>query len=270
MTLLTEINDQLPQFARQERKVARIVLQSPDAVLQMTITALANAAEVATATVTRFVRKLNCPDFATFKLRIAQAQGITVPPPDAGTAGDRVYSIYTQVLQGTWDKLDERQLHAVADQLGKARRVYVYGLGSSGYTAQEMAQRLIRMGIAAFAVTDSHMMIITAGLMTADDVVLILSHDGRTADVNEATSLARDAGAVTIGITASPQSVLAQTVAIPLIVQDATFVGPTHFVNSQLATVYVLDILTNILLARPTFARRMQASVDLIVERQTR
>ncbi|POD89177.1 hypothetical protein S101258_00117 [Lactiplantibacillus plantarum subsp. plantarum] len=66
---------------------------------------------------------------------------------------------------GTRERLDSDNLHAAVDLISKARRVYLYGLGSSGYTAQEMTQRLIRMGIAAFSMTDTHIMYISGGIM---------------------------------------------------------------------------------------------------------
>jgi DNA-binding MurR/RpiR family transcriptional regulator len=268
MSILNRIETAFPQFARQERKLALFVLQQPERVQEMHITELAQATGVGTATVTRFVKKMDCADYSAFKVQLAAAQGIQVPPPDTGTVGDQVFSIYSKMLQGTWAQLDMHQLEQVIKVISQARRVYVYGQGSSGYTAEEFVQRLIRMGIAAFCTTDTHMMFINASIMSAADIVIVLSTSGSSSEVNEAAKMAKQNGAQIVGITGSPKSQLAALVDFAVVVKNANFVDTTRFVNSQFASMYALDIITTMLLDNDTYRQRLQGTVALIMDRK--
>jgi DNA-binding MurR/RpiR family transcriptional regulator len=268
VSILNQIETVFPQLARQERKLALLVLQHPEKVQEMHITELAQAAGIGTATVTRFVKKMGCADYSTFKVQLAAAQGIQVPPPDTGTVGDQVFSIYSKMLQGTWAQLDMQQLEQVIAVITQARRVYVYGQGSSGYTAEEFVQRLIRMGIAAFCTTDTHMMFINASIMTATDIVIVLSTSGSSREVNEAARMAKANGAQIVGITGSPKSPLAGLVDFAIVVKNANFVDTTRFVNSQFASMYALDIITTMLLDNDLYRQRLQGTVELIMDRK--
>lgn len=153
MNLLNNIEAIFSTLSRQERKVALKVLQNPQEVQSMNITKLAKKAGVSNATITRFVRRMECSDFHDFKLKLAISAASSPEVPvssESDSMGDKVYEFYQKVLQGTWKQLDTDTIHNIVHAITKARRVYVYGLGSSGYTAQEFTQRLIRMGIAAF------------------------------------------------------------------------------------------------------------------------
>ncbi len=266
MSILDQIEAAFPRLARQERKLALLVTQHPDRVQEMHIAELAKAAGVGTATVTRFVKKMGCPDFSAFKVQLASAQGIQVPPPDTGTAGDKVFSIYSKMLQGTWAHLDMHQLEKIVQVVSSARRVYVYGQGSSGYTAEEFSQRLIRMGIDTLCTTDTHMMFINASLMSAADAVVVLSNSGSSREVNDAAAMGKTNGARLIGITAFAESPLAALVDFSVIVKSANFVDNSRFVNSQFASMYVLDILTTMLLDNEIYRQRLQGTVELIME----
>ena len=268
MSLLDQIEASFPNLSRQERKLALLVTQHPDRVQEMHIAALAKKAGVGTATVTRFAKKMGCADFSTFKVQLAAAQGVQVPPPDTGTAGDRVYSIYSKMLQGTWAHIDMNRLEQIVQVISNARRVYVYGQGSSGYSAEEFSQRLIRMGIDTLCTTDTHMMFINGSLMSAADAIVVLSNSGNSSDVNAAAEMGKNNGARVIAITAFSQSPLADLADFSVIVKSVSFVEDMRFVNSQFSSMYVLDILTTMLLENPTYQRRLKSTVDLIMMRK--
>ena len=197
MNLLNNIEAIFSTLSRQERKVALKVLQNPQEVQSMNITKLAKKAGVSNATITRFVRRMECSDFHDFKLKLAISAASSPEVPvssESDSMGDKVYEFYQKVLQGTWKQLDTDTIHNIVHAITKARRVYVYGLGSSGYTAQEFTQRLIRMGIAAFCTVDSHMMFIDSTIVNSDDVIIAISQSGNTDDVNVACSLAKQKG----------------------------------------------------------------------------
>lgn len=125
------------------------------------------------------------------------------------------------------------------------------------------------MGIDTLCTTDTHMMFINGSIMSAADAVVILSNSGSSYEVNDAAMLGKKNGARLIGITAFSESPLAKMVDYPVIVKSADLVANTRFVNSQFASIYVIDILTTMLLENDTFHQRLEGTVKLITDHRS-
>ncbi|MFD1317936.1 MurR/RpiR family transcriptional regulator [Loigolactobacillus zhaoyuanensis] len=260
------VEAQYVELSRQERKVALKVLQEPEKIQQLSINHLAESVGVSNATITRFVKKMKCANFYEFKIQLAKV-GVSPEPavPTKGTIADDVYDFYQKVLKATQQLLDPKTLTEVVQLMQHSQRLYLFGLGSSGYTANEMAQRLIRMGITAFAMTDSHMMYITSGIMQRGDVILVLSTSGNTSEVNQAVTAAKKNGAQVIAITGFSRSPLVEQSDLALVVKNSNFVDNSRFVNSQFALTYVLDIITTMLLKDDHYRANMDQTVEMIM-----
>lgn len=266
MNILKLVEDQLPTLSRQERKVAIQVIKNPEDVQKMSISVLAKKIGVSNATITRFVKKMHCHNFYDFKLQLANNSSQETKKKTQDSIAQEVYSFYNNVLSDTSERLDTDKLRKVVDLISNCRRIYIFGIGSSGYTALEMTQRLIRMGIAAFSMTESHIMFITSSIIGKDDVVLALSTSGSTEDVNKAAVMAQNNGAKVIGITGFESSQMYKLSDYPILVKNSNFVDNSRFINSQFAITYTLDIITMMLLENETFNKRLSHTVELILD----
>ena len=112
-------------------------------------------------------------------------------------------------MQDTLSLLDYGALDAAARLLLKARRIYVFGFGNSATVCMDMATRFLRLGLAIREYADSHMQVTAAALMTADDVVIAVSHSGASKELLQSVQAARENGAKVIVITSHGQSPLA-------------------------------------------------------------
>ncbi|KAF0384873.1 MurR/RpiR family transcriptional regulator [Pediococcus acidilactici] len=270
MNILEAVEQKYPSLSRQERKIALKVIQHPSQVKKMSIGILAKKAEVSTATVTRFVKKMGCQDFSEFKLGLAEATSTITEDVGNAPLPDQVTNFYNQMITGTWKKINQTALDEAVQLIRNAPRIFVFGLGSSGYNAQELSQRLLRMGINAFAPADSHTMCITSSIMQSDDLVIVLSVSGNSAEVNEATKLAKEHQLKVIAITAFDDSPLATMSDCKLFVQYSDFVDSTRFINSQLGIVYVIDVLSTMLLHDTDYKQHYQQTVEAILSRKLR
>ena len=70
----------------------------------------------------------------------------------------KVYGYYKSILHDSYELMNESQIRRIADWMDASRRVFIYGLGSSGLTAREIQFRLMRVGVDVDVVTDPHMM----------------------------------------------------------------------------------------------------------------
>lgn len=250
---------------RQEKKVARVTLQRPEDVQQMKITELATAAGVGVATVSRFTKHVGCKNFAEFKLSLARPTTEHRSQNESESTANEIYNYYQNILAETMEMLSADNLQLAVDLIRNSKRVYVFGIGSSGYNADEFTQRLLRMGIAAFAMTESNMMTIASSVMNEDDVVFALSVSGSTPEVCSAVKQSVERGAKVVAVTGFRNSALAKMSDIIFQIKSTEFVGDYDFINSQFAVTYVIDMLTQILLKYPDYHETMNRTINSIL-----
>lgn len=252
MDFITKLENIIPSLPTQERKVALFIIQQPQKAQKLNITDLAKAAEVSNATITRLTRKLNCKNFAELKLNLASL-GTSLSSTIDTTKDEtlyEVYEFYNRVLKENWQKINIEQLKKVVKLIQISKRIYIFGIGSSGFTAQEMNQRLLRMGISTFAITESSSMYMSSSIMNSDDLIIAISSSGNTDEINSSVKLGKQMGATIVGITGFSDSILARMVDIPILVKSTNFMNDARFVNSQFSIMYVIDLITTLLLKK--------------------
>ena len=91
---------------------------------------------------------------------------------------------------------------------------------------------------------------------------------GSTDDVNTACTLAKANATPVYAITAFKKSPLAQLADATIHVQFSTFIDNTRFINSQLAIMYVMDIISTRLLMEDKYREQFDQTVRMITNRK--
>ncbi|MBP2703784.1 MurR/RpiR family transcriptional regulator [Microbispora sp. RL4-1S] len=226
-TLVATVRAVLPSLTPAGRTIARLILDDPATAARHTITELSAASGTSQATIVRTARALGFSGYSELRLALAAAAAgerrDRLVPGDLGPEDPlaeviaKVARAETDALADTAAQLDPDRLGAVVGALAAARRVGVYGVGASGLVAADMAQKLLRIGVAAHAFTDVHLALTGAALAGPGDVAVGISCSGETPDVVEPVATAARAGAVTVAVTNHPRSTLAATAAHVLI-----------------------------------------------------
>ena len=79
-----------------------------------------------------------------------------------------------------------------------------------------MNQRLLRMGISTFAITESSSMYMSSSIMNNDDLIIAISSSGNTDEINFSIEFSKKMGATVVGVTGFNDSKLAKIADIPL------------------------------------------------------
>ncbi|GIH25013.1 transcriptional regulator [Acrocarpospora phusangensis] len=217
--LVASVRAVLPSLTPSARSIARLILDDPAVVARSTITELSAASGTSQATIVRTARALGFSGYSELRLALAAASGRgeqdRLVPGDLAP-GDPLADVIAKVARAEADALADtaaqlapERLNAVVAALTGARRVSVAGVGASGLVAADMAQKLMRIGIAGHPFTDVHLALTAAALAEPADVWVGVSCTGETADVVEPVRTAREAGATTVAITNNPRSTLA-------------------------------------------------------------
>lgn len=211
--LAAKVRTMAPSMTRSMQRVAETVAQDPAGCAQLTVTGLAERTGTSEATVVRTSRLLGYPGYRDLRLALAglaaQQESGAAPAVTADIAVDdpirdvvaKLAGDEQQTLADTAANLDTSQVEAAVSALVSARRVDVYGVGASNLVSQDLAQKLLRIGIVAHAHADPHLAVTTAVQLEAGDVALAVTHSGRTVDVIEPLRVAFDQGATTIAVT---------------------------------------------------------------------
>lgn len=253
-SVFTKINDEYYQLTASEKKTADYVMAHQREAQFMSISELAEASSVAEATVSRFSRRLGYKGFNAFKLALANsaARIRTDANPLSGEVLDddsltdvcrKLYAADVSAMTQTLELIKPDDIKAAADLLERAGKVLCMGQGGSMIIASEAAHLFSTASGKFFAVGDSHMQVIAATTMSADDVILFFSYSGATKDMIETLQLARARGAKSILITRFPKSPGAALADVVL--QCGANESPLQLgsVAARIAQMYLMDVL---------------------------
>lgn len=107
MNTLENIQNSMDLLSKSERKVAEVILASPQTAIHSSIATLAKMANVSEPTVNRFCRRLETKGFPDFKLHLAQSLANGTPYVNRNVEEDDSVAAYTgKIFESTMASLD--------------------------------------------------------------------------------------------------------------------------------------------------------------------
>jgi len=248
--MLAKIKSARDCLRKSERKVADVILAAPDASVQSSIQALASKAAVSEPTVIRFCRALECVGFQEFKLKLAQDlatrgtfffRDVSVED-SARELSAKIIDSAIASLMNVKNQLNHAALDEAIQMYVDCERVEFYGSGGSGVVAEDAQLKFFRLGKPAIAYSDPHIQHAAAALLDPAALVIAISASGRSEDLLHTVSIAKEAKARVIAITAtgSPLAAIVDLALTVDVVEDSDIFSP---VKSRLAQIVALDIL---------------------------
>ncbi|QWK21017.1 MAG: MurR/RpiR family transcriptional regulator [Thermus antranikianii] len=232
--VLAKVRAELPGLSPTEGAVARVLLERPGEAVRASIRALAEMAGVSPAAVTRLSRRLGFKDFRDLKVALALELGsLSILPPSLEVRpGDspeqvlaKVFRAEVQALEEALRGLNGEAFRRAAELLLQARRIGVFGVGSSVPVALDAYYRFLRIGLNVFMAPETHMQAVVASLMGPEDVGFFVSHTGRSRELLDSVREAHRAGAKIVALTSFSHSPLVDRATVALIapVRETTF-----------------------------------------------
>lgn len=257
LDVLSNVRQTLPRLSSSEARVAEAIIADPTVVVDLTITDLAQLCGTSLSTVARFCQTLGYTGYREFRMEVARSisreaaerdrfglADSDIHPDDS--AAEVVAKIAFQevlAIEQTAQGLDVAVLDHVVDAIAGAGHVDLYGFGASGLTAQDLQQKLARIGISAFCSVDVHLALVSAALRRPGDVAIGISHSGLTTETIHALTVAGEAGAATVAITNSPESPIADAAESVLTTQARESTYRMGAMSSRIAQLALVDFL---------------------------
>ena len=203
-SVLKQIERNLEHFTLAEKKVANYVLENPAQVMEMTTKKLSVACQSSEAAIIRFCKRIGIHSFKVMKLELAKelhTTGVGTPEmvdspfqlgDDPKLIMQKVIFNSIQALQNTEKMISVKTLAESIDHLDKAERVYLYGVGGSAVVVRDFAQKLLRINVNVFRSDDSHLQMVMTANATKKDVIFVVSTSGKTKEVVDMLTIAKE------------------------------------------------------------------------------
>ena len=253
MDLFHALSDEDGRLSGLEKKLAALVLDDVDFVVNSSIVDLAERAGVSPPTVTRFCRRLGCQGYSDFKVQLAKMTYVglryLMPETQTTTPAEVAEDIITKAQNALFqfhNKLDMAAMEKAAHLLRAAEFIQAFGAtGNSAMIANELHNRLFRLGCRVNASSDHGLNIMLSAAALPGTVVVGSSLTGRDRDLVHCMNLLRERAIPTIAITQS-DSLVARVADVVIAIdlpEGKNIFRPT---STRYAYLAAIDILANL------------------------
>ncbi|AHG75669.1 MurR/RpiR family transcriptional regulator [Mannheimia varigena] len=282
--ILNTISSLQNSLTKTEKKIAAAILSQPELLNQCSLSEVASQLDVGEATFIRFCRTLGFKGYTDFKLELAielatQNQDnrvlLDTDVAESDTTQDiaeKLKASLSNVITETINLLDFEVLEKVVEELRKAKRIFLFGVGSSGLTAEDAKHKLMRIGLQTDAVTNNHFMYMQAALVEEGDLVIGISHSGYSEEVVKSLRFSRANKATTIAITHNLRSPVTEEANYVLINGNRQGHMQGDSIGTKMSQLFVLDLIYTLLVkAEPeTAMKQKQKTLNVILEQRVK
>ncbi len=250
--LLVKLRGLASSLKRAERKVGDYILKNPHKIQNFTVAYLAAKSGVSEATIIRFCRTLGFGGYQELKFQLAMElvepihSVISDEIKETDSASDilqKVFNFNISTLKETLEVLSPKSLLRAAQLIENANKILIVGVGTSAANVQDAHNKFFRLGLNSVAQPDAHLQLMEASLLSHGDVIIAITHSGRTRDPIEALETARNAGAKTICITSNSKGPITGFTDVVLLTSSRETRFRNEALASRLAQMSIVDAL---------------------------
>ncbi len=250
--VLVKLRGLVSSLKKAERKVADYVLKNPRKIQNLTVAYLAGKSGVSEATIIRFCRTLGFSGYQELKFQLAMelVKPIHSVIPDeikeTDSASDilqKVFNFNISTLKETLEVLSPKSLLRAAQFIENANKILIVGVGTSAANVQDAHNKFFRLGLNSVAQPDAHLQLMEASLLSHGDVIVAITHSGRTRDPIEALETARNTGAKTICITSNSKAPITEFADVVLLTSSRETRFRNEALASRIAQMSIVDAL---------------------------
>lgn len=245
------ITAEYQNLTKSEKKIADYLIGNLEEALQLSILELRDKVNVSEATIVRTCRKFGYTGYRDFCIKMSQKlsyqddyvmdlrEGNDTLEIEIG----RVLMASMQAIKQTSEGLDYNALAAAADAITQCRSLLFYGTGTSGIVCQDAVLKFLRVNKPALYYADYHTAVVAVSNFSEKDVVIGISHSGKTRETCDILESAKKNGAKTIAITTYPHEPIGQPADIVL--TTITRESPLHkiAITSRTSQLAIIDAL---------------------------
>ncbi|MBC9131757.1 SIS domain-containing protein [Frischella sp. Ac48] len=197
----------IPSLGKKERLVANFIVNNYENLKAISIIELSKQLKVSTACITKVAKKLRCSGFYDLKKAISLSEQEQQKSESITRYEDVLEQTFLNsilALQESLSLIDMKQFKQIVSLLVNIKdnnKIVMAGCGGSGAICEDFCHKLLKIGIFSIVYHDSHLQQMGASLLEKGDIVIGISHSGKTADIVNMLEIAQNNGATTICMT---------------------------------------------------------------------
>lgn len=236
-----------------ERAVLDYLIENKGSLKDFSVEKIAEAAYTSPASVVRMCKKLGYNGFKDFKVDFILANAkVEVPVHKEYTdvilakdshCGQSAIENNIKVLEDTLKLYDEEIISQAADLIMNARKILIFGKGSSFLVCKDLEMKLRRINKFCIAQGESHEQLVDATFINQKDVIIFISNSGKTKEIISAALLAKENKAKIISITKIGSSILADLSDVVLFTSSLEGEFRSAAMTSRISQMCMIDAL---------------------------
>lgn len=228
------------KFTAVEKSIADFFIHN-QAKVDFSSRAVADRLYVSEASLSRFAQKCGYRGYREF---MYQYEMTFMAESDSMTGNTRmILNTYQELLNKTYQLIDEEQISRIAHYLSTAERVLACGRGSSGYAAAEMEMRFMRIGVNIDSLKDDDLIRMRAVFQGKKSLVFGISISSEAEEVLYLLQESHRRGAKTVLITARCEEKFYEYCTEIVQVPSLAHLNQGHVISPQFPILIVLDII---------------------------
>ena len=210
---------------------------------------------VSEASLSRFAKKCGYRGYREF---VYQYEETFVEKQESMTGNTRmVLNAYQELLNKTYNLVDESQVARIGRYLNQSKRVFVCGRGSSGLTAEEMEFRFMRIGVDIDSIKDADLMRMQAVFQDKESLVFGISISGEKEEVLYLLRKAHRRGAKTVLLTAKNKGIFEEFCDEIVLLPSLRHLNHGNVISPQFPVLVMIDIIYSYFVEQDKFAREI-------------
>lgn len=193
-----------------EQRIAKFLLEYRDSLVAMNAAELAREAGVSSASVIRFARQMGYRGYPEFKVdylsdekqhKAESLYGNLSRNDDTAQIIAKSGQLFISAIDKSLELLEPAAVDAVAQKLVEAKRIVLFGIGSSAIVANDIFHKLIRVNKSALFSPDLHVQLSYSANLGEGDLAIAVTARGNTPEINRMLKSAHENGCTTIALT---------------------------------------------------------------------
>lgn len=236
-----------------ERAILDYLIENKNVLKNFNVEKIAEATYTSPASVVRMCKKLGYKGFKDFKIDFILSNAKVEIPENKeyndvilskeSNFGKSVIENNIRILEETLKIHDSEALQKAAETIMKARRIFIFGKGSSYLVCKDLEMKLRRINRLAIAQGESHEQLVDASFLNANDVLIVISNSGKTKEIISSALLAKEKKAKIIAVIKLGNSLLNDLSDIKLYTTSLEGEFRSAAMTSRISQLCVIDAL---------------------------
>ncbi|UOB20252.1 MurR/RpiR family transcriptional regulator [Macrococcus armenti] len=202
-SVLGQITKMYDSFTPVEKRIADVVIEYPEKVVNLPIKEIASLSNTSEAAIVRFSKRLGLSGIKVVKVELARELHTIadkkVPTKieltdDKDVMKEKVFNNTIQALYNTEKVISAQVIDEAAQAITSAKRVMIFGVGNSRVVATDLHIKFMNIDQTAILSTDLLSAITILGHFEAGDVLFITSETSKNKIITDICKYAKEKG----------------------------------------------------------------------------